>query len=45
MNRHRHGWVFARGAINMLFFWQPDHCRASYQRDVKWARELLDNAD
>ena len=41
VNRHRHGWAFARGAINMLFFWQPDHCRASYQRDVDFARQLL----
>jgi len=43
VNRHRHGWAFARDAINVLFFWQMDHCRASYQRDVDFARQLLTN--
>lgn len=32
----------ARRAINALFFWQADHCRASFMRDVEFARELGD---
>jgi hypothetical protein len=45
VNKHRHVWAFARDAINLLFFWQPDHCQASYQRDIDFAKELLNNSN
>ena len=32
----------ARCAINAAFFWQADHCRTSFLRDVEFARELGD---
>ena len=41
-------WIMARAFINSLFFWQPNHCAASYQasidrktRAIKRAKELM----
>lgn len=28
-----HGWWLAYKLINFLFFWQHDHCQASYQSE------------
>jgi hypothetical protein len=28
-------WAFAKGIINGLFFWQPDHCRAAYESEQR----------
>jgi hypothetical protein len=41
LNRYRPGWREAYRAINAVFFWQDDHCRASYMRDVEFAEEVL----
>jgi hypothetical protein len=30
------GWVFAEKAINYIFFFDEDHCRKSWQRDVEF---------
>lgn len=40
-HRHRAGWGAAYRAINAAFFWQPDHCRASYEADIEFARSLM----
>lgn len=31
--------------INGLFFFEPDHCRRSFERDVSHARETLEQHD
>lgn len=41
VNRHRFGWGVAYRIINLLFFWQENHCRDSYQADVDFAKEVL----
>ena len=41
VNRHRFGWCVAYRIINLLFFWQENHCRESYQADVDFAKEVL----
>lgn len=28
--------------INFIFFWEKDHCRKSFLRDVTYSREILD---
>ena len=38
---YRRRWPIRR-YINALFVWQDDHCRASHQRDLEWAREILE---
>jgi len=37
---YREGWLVRR-FINMLFWFQEDHCYKSHVRDVEWAKELL----
>lgn len=36
-------WYYAYRGINILFFWQEDHCRSSYLMDVHRAHLLLDS--
>jgi len=31
---HRAGWTWRKRLINALFWWQDDHCRASYEAEV-----------
>lgn len=33
--RRRRPWGVVRAAIDLLFFWQPDHCRRSYLRELE----------
>jgi hypothetical protein len=33
-----------RHVINLLFFWQEDHCKGAYELDLARARALLDEA-
>lgn len=35
--QHRKWWGWGRRVINTLFFWQEDHCRESFQLDIKYA--------
>ena len=39
----RIGWQWAalRQIINIIFFWQQDHCRNSYMADIARARRTL----
>lgn len=32
--RHKLGWRIARNFINILFFWQDDHCRQIHYGEV-----------
>ncbi len=41
LNRHRPNWNRARRVINAAFFWQDDHCKASFQSDVNYAVHVL----
>lgn len=44
VNRNKPGWRLARCAINSVFealLLQKDHCKASHQRDVEFARQVL----
>jgi hypothetical protein len=41
INRYRKGWKLAYKAINALFFWQENHCKASFEQDIAYALEVL----
>ena len=41
INRERPGWRIAYRVINRVFFWQEDHCRASYETDLAFAKTIL----
>ena len=41
LNRNRPGWRTAYRLINRLFFWQADHCKISFQSDVRYAEQVL----
>ena len=34
-------WVALKAVINIIFFWQEDHCREAYFADLKRARQLI----
>lgn len=36
---HR-GWKVARLVINGVFFWQNDHCKLAYEKDLERARKF-----
>lgn len=38
-------WRIGRAIINAVFFWQEDHCRWAYWREVEEARKTLAQAD
>jgi hypothetical protein len=38
----REPWPRVVAVIDALFFWQPNHCRRSYEASVHWARQHLD---
>lgn len=40
---YRKGWGI-RHVINLLFFWQEDHCRSAYFNDLERARRLVESA-
>ena len=42
VHQHECGWGIAYRIINVLFFWQENHCRQSYLADVEFAKEVLD---
>jgi len=37
---YRQGWKLRR-VINLLFFWQADHCKAAYEADIARAQHLI----
>lgn len=38
---HREGWKTLEATINLIFFWDPDHCRKAVERDAARAKEYL----
>ena len=38
------GWRFGRRLINVLFFWQRDHCKWAWEQEVANARKTLQRA-
>lgn len=38
---YREGWKVAQWMINALFFWQNDHCKQAYLKDVERAKALI----
>jgi hypothetical protein len=38
---HREGWKVKK-LINLMFFWQKDHCLSAYTNDLKWARSYIE---
>lgn len=41
VNRERAGWAWGYRVINRFFFWQVDHCKRSYEDDLRFARSIL----
>ena len=41
INRDRPRWRTAHRIINALFFWQKEHCKASFRADVVYATRVL----
>jgi len=41
VNRHKPYWRKAYKIINALFFFQRNHCRASFETDVLFARKVI----
>lgn len=41
LNRHKPKWATARRVINAAFFFQEDHCKSSFQSDVRYAVRVL----
>ena len=37
---YRKGWTRAERAINALLFWDADHCRSAFYRDLERARAV-----
>lgn len=41
LNRNTEYWGKAYTIINLVFFWQEDHCRESHEADLAFARQIL----
>lgn len=41
---YREKWK-AEKYINMLFFWEPEHCKNSYLSDVVWAMTYIQKVE
>jgi len=39
------GWNTRRKLINAIFFWEEDHCRFAWEREVMEAQKTLDRAN
>ena len=40
INRHKPVWGVAYRVVNKVFFWQDDHCKESFDADIKYAMEV-----
>ena len=38
-------WWFAYKFFNIFFFWQQNHCKESFEEDLKRAKEVLEYLD
>lgn len=41
VQRHGRYWGCTYRTINAAFFWQKDHCKASFEADIEFARALV----
>jgi hypothetical protein len=41
-NRNKTGWRVAYKLVNLIFFWQDDHCKDSHEQDVKFAKQVME---
>jgi pterin-4a-carbinolamine dehydratase len=41
INRHKPVWRVAYKAINVIFWFQVDHCKESFDEDIKYAEEVM----
>jgi len=39
---HRKGWKKTTWFINNLFFWQDNHCKAAFDKDLQRATDLVE---
>lgn len=39
--KHFMRWLILYQALNLIFFWQEDHCQQSYDRDVQRANQIV----
>lgn len=40
VQRQEPKWSKAYALINRVFFWEDDHCKRSYERDLAWSEAL-----
>lgn len=45
INRNKPRWRVGYKVINRIFFWQKDHCKASFRSDVVYAVAVLTHHD
>ena len=41
INRHKPVWGVAYKVINKLFWFQENHCKESFDEDIKYAEEVM----
>ena len=41
VNRNKSPWKYFYITINILVFWQDNHCKSSFDRDVEFALEII----
>jgi hypothetical protein len=39
---YREPWPLAMKIINALHFWQNNHCRGAYNKDLEWAKDYIE---
>jgi len=37
----RKQWTIGVKIINTMFFWQNNHCRGAYSKDLEWAKKYI----
>ena len=42
VNRDEKVWSTAHKLVNILFFFQPEHCKQAYETDVKFANMVVE---
>ena len=45
VNRCKPGWRFAYRVINRIFFWQKDHCHSSFEKDLDFALQVIEQGE
>jgi len=45
INRHKPVWGVAYKVVNAIFWFQDDHCRESFEDDIKYAEEVMKHVE